>query len=151
MKIEDLSRAGQLTLCQWAERLCGLRLRSLRRYADPQDKALHRVLDERIDDWSPRLRALDRLGREDASAADDEDIAKLLRDGFPSQRSGIGEGPLNREVALYLVECLEDERSRFYHGMAAAARDGDARALFQQFADRDEAHLKFLRTVSLSE
>ena len=53
--------------------------------------------------------------------------------------------------AGYLVECVEDERARFYHGMSAAARDEDARALFRQFADRDEAHLKFLRTASLSE
>ncbi len=150
MKIEDLSRAGQLTLCQWAERLCGLRLRGLRRAADPQDKALHRVLDERIDDWSPRIRALERLERGEAEAGDEE-LARILRDGFPSQRNGIGEGPLNRDAALYLVECMEDERARFYHGMAAAARDGEARALFQQFADRDEAHLKFLRTVSLPE
>lgn len=145
MKIENLTREGQLGLCQRAERLCAARLRSVRRTADPRDPALHRVLDERIDDWSAQLRALERLGRGEAGP-DDEGV---LREAFPSLRSGVGEGPLNREVALYLVECVEDERSRFYHRMAAAARDGDARALFQQFADRDEAHLKFLRTVSL--
>ena len=151
MKIEELSREGQLALCRRIERHCGLRLRSLRRFADPQDKPLHKILDERIDDWSLQLRALERLDRRspEPPSLDDAELVSLLRDRFPSQRSGFGEGPVNRDVALYLAECVEDERSRFYHGMAAAARDGDTRALFQSFADRDEAHLKFLRTVLL--
>jgi hypothetical protein len=151
MKIQEMSREGQLALCRRVERLCGLRLRSLRRFADPQDKPLHKIIDERIDDWSLQLHALERLERQGPQppSPDDASIAVFLRDQFPSQRNGFGEGPVNRDVALYLAECVEDERSRFYHLMAAAARDGDARTLFQQFADRDEAHLKFLRTVLL--
>ena len=147
MKIETLTRSGQLALCRRVERLCGLRLRSLRRFADPQDRPLHRLLDERVEESDLQLRALERLGA--AELPENEDLAGFLRERFPSQRSGFGEGPLHRDVALYLAECVEDERSRFYREMAAGARDGDARALFQQFADRDAAHLRFLRTVLL--
>ncbi|HEX7896759.1 MAG TPA: hypothetical protein VF950_03310 [Planctomycetota bacterium] len=149
MKIEALTRSGQLALCRRVERLCGLRLRSLRRFADPQDKPLHKVLDERIADWDVQLRALERLARGAAEPAEDAELAGFLRERFPSHRNGFGEGPIHRDVALYLAECVEDERSRFYHELAGAARDGDARALFQQFADRDAAHLKFLRSVLL--
>jgi len=151
MKIEELSREGQLALCRRIERQCGLRLRSLRRFADPQDKPLHKILDERIEDLNLQLRALERLDRRapEPPSPDDADLAGFLSDRFPSQRKGFGEGPVTRDVALYLAECVEDERSRFYQGMAAVARDELTRTLFQHFADRDEAHLKFLRTVLL--
>jgi len=149
MKIEALSKEDQLTLCRAAERLCGARLRSLRSYADPQDKPLLKILDERLEDWRTQLRALERLDRGTPGALREEDAAGFLRERFPSLRNGFGEGFVTREVALYLAECVEDERSRFYHDMAAAARDAEARVVFQQLAARDEAHLKFLRTVLL--
>lgn len=148
MRLERLSGDEQLALCRRAERLCGRRLRDLRRYADPQDKALHKLLDERIGDWGLQLKTLERLATGPAPEEDAETL-RFLRGRFPSQANGYGEGPIGRDAALYLAECIEDERSRFYHEMAAAARRDDARALFQQLADRDEAQLKFLRTVLL--
>lgn len=151
MKIERMSGDEQVALCRKAERLCGRRLRDLRRFADPHDRALHKILDERIEDLNLQLKALERLGRGAApdGPGESEEAGRFIRSRFPSHTNGFGEGPLIRDVALYLAECLEDERSRFYHEMAAAAREEEARSLFQQLADRDEAHLKFLRTVLL--
>lgn len=150
MKIEALSKEDQLALCRAVERACGARLRSLRSFADPRDKPLQKVLDERLEDWRFQTRSIDRLDRGPGGGAlKPEDLDRFLRERFPSQKTGTGEGPLSREVAFYLAECLDEERSRFYHDMAEAARDPEARVLFQQLADRDDAHLKFLRTVTL--
>ncbi|HYE99626.1 MAG TPA: hypothetical protein VEJ18_11985 [Planctomycetota bacterium] len=149
MNVKTLSREDQLTLCRAVERLCGARLRDIRGFADPQDKPLLKVLDERVEDGRVQLRALERLDRGDPASIRAEDVERFIREHFPSQRRGIGEGPLTRDVALYLAECVEDERSRFYHELAAAACEPDTRELFRQLAARDEEHLKFLRTVLL--
>jgi rubrerythrin len=149
MKIESLSKEDQLGLCRDVERACGARLRDLRSFADPGDQPLKKVLDERLEDWRDQMRALDRPDRGPGAALAPEDLERFLRERFPSRKIGTGEGPLSREVALYLAECLEEERSRFYHDLAGAAGDPEARALFQKLADRDDAHLKFLRTVTL--
>ena len=149
MKIEALPKEDQLTLCRAVERACGARLRSLRTVVNSHDTPLLKILDERIDEGRAQLRALDRLDRGTDGSLREEDVERFLRERFPSRKHGLGEGPLTRDVALYLAECLEDERSRFYHEMAGAGRDAEARVLFQQLADRDEAHLKYLRTVLL--
>lgn len=144
MKIEALSSEEQLALCRDVERVCGFRLRSLRRYADERDLPLQKLLDERIADGRIQARALERGT---PVSLPEKDVDRFIRDRFPSQRLGFGEGPLTRDVALYLAECVEDERCRFYHEMARAASDDATRALFERMAARDAESLKFLRTV----
>ena len=145
MDLDTLAPDGQLTLCLRAEEVCLRRIREIERQSDPHDAALHRLLRE-IE--SVVHAQLDRVAEIGPSAkAQEPEIP--VEPYFPSTRERLGEAPLNRDSAIYYVESLKVEASRFFQKMAQAAMDDRARAIFTHIALGELGQVARLRTVLL--
>ena len=145
MDIDTLAPDGQLTLCLRAEEVCLRRIREIERQSDPRDTALHRLLRE-IE--SVGRAQLDRVA-EISPPADAQDVEIPVEPYFPSTRERLGEAPLNRDSAMYYLESLKVEASRFFQKMAQAAMDDRARAIFTHIALGELGQVARLRTVLL--
>ena len=145
MDIDTLAPDGQLTLCLRAEEVCLRRIREIERQSDPRDAALHRLLRE-IE--SVGRAQLDQVA-EIAYPAGPQDVEIPVEPYFPSTRERLGEAPLNRDSAMYYLESLMVEASRFFQKMALAAMDDRARAIFTHIALGELGQVARLRTVLL--
>lgn len=142
MDIETLAPDGQLTLCLRAEEVCLNRIREIERQSDPRDPALHRLLRE-IESWEREQ--LEQVAGMGSPAG----IQVRAEPYFPSASERLGEAPLNRDSAMYYVESLKEEASRFFQRMARAAMDDRARAIFTRIALGGIGQVARLRTVLL--
>jgi hypothetical protein len=142
MDIDALAPDGQLTLCLRAEEVCLNRIREIERQSDPRDPALHRLLRE-IESWGRAQ--LDQVAGMGSPAG----IQVRAEPYFPSVRERLGEAPLTRDSAMYYVENLKEEASRFFQKMAQAAMDDRARALFTRIALGELGQVARLRSVLL--
>ena len=142
MDIDTLAPDGQLTLCLRAEEVCLNRIREIERQSDPRDPALHRLLRE-IEAWErAQLDQVANMGRPAGIQVQAEPY-------FPSTRERVGEAPLNRDSAMYYVESLKEEASRFFQKMAQSSLDDRARAVFTRIALGEIGQVARLRTVLL--
>ena len=142
MNIDALAPDTQLTLCLKAEEVCLKRIREIERQSDPGDQALHSLLRE-IEAWERDQ--LDQVAGMGSPAA----IQVRAEPYFPSARERLGEAPLSRDSAMYYLESLKEEASRFFQKMAQSAMDDHARALFTRIAQGGIGQVARLRTVIL--
>ncbi|HEX7901855.1 MAG TPA: hypothetical protein VF950_29120 [Planctomycetota bacterium] len=145
MPLDDLAPDRQLTLCLKAGEFCLRRILEIERKSDPADTALHRLLRE-IESWErAQLDQVAEIGR----PAGLQDPETAVDPYFPSARERLGEAPLNRDSAMYYVENLKEEASRFFQEMARAAMDERSRAIFTHIALGGLGQIARLRTVLL--
>jgi hypothetical protein len=74
---------------------------------------------------------------------------RLIGRYLTSLRKSFGEGPLHRDVALFLAESLEEETSRLCRVLAEHAKDCRISALFSDLATREQGNFRYLREVVL--
>ena len=145
MSIDDLAPDCQLTLCLKAGEFCLRRIREIERKSDPSDTALHRLLRD-IESWERAQ--IDQVA-EIGGPAGPYDAEARVDPYFPSARERLGEAPLTRDSAMYYVENLKEEASRFFQKMAMAAMDERSRAVFTHIALGGLGQVARLRTVLL--
>lgn len=132
---------GPLTLCRRVEELCLDRILEIERRSDPSDSALRVLLRE--------IESGDRAQLETVPPVHAASSLGLPELSFPSSRESLGEAPLTRENAIYHVESLKAEASRFFQRMAGAVEDPTARQLFTRLALAGLGQVIRLRTVIL--
>jgi hypothetical protein len=143
MDLEALAPDGQLTLCLQAEEVCLRRIREIQRKADPGDPALHHLLREIESGECAQLSQVANIGK--PAGLHNVEVEPY----FPSTRERLGEAPISRDSAMYYVERLKEEASRFFQKMAQAAMDDRARAIFTRIALGELGQVAQLRTVLL--
>jgi hypothetical protein len=154
MTLEELSLGGLLALSRQAEELCLHRLERIREWSDPEDGPLHELLEDLVAEERNHLGAIEeyeiRAAEEGIPPVDPAQAERLLRSRLPSLGRRFGEGFLDRDLALFFAESLEEEASRFYRALKEHARDGESRSFFLNMAERDRCSLDHLRSVVLN-
>ena len=132
-----------------AKQLVG-RLQKLLRQSDPGDAALQNLLDGLTREHQADLGLLDGCRSLDGiPSAEPSGVTTALSKAFPSFPGRFGEGWLDRDVALYFAESLEEEASRFYRTLAECMSDTNARLTLDEQSWRAGGRLAKLRTVLL--
>lgn len=153
MNLEDLSLKELLWLCHRAEILCLRRLEQIHEGSDPADLPLHELLRELAAEQSNHARAVDeyerRMPRPEIWLLDPAQGERLLLWRLPSLSRGFGEGLLDRDLALFFAESLEEEAARLYRALSEHAPDWESRNFFINMAERDRCSLDHLRQVVL--
>ena len=153
LDFNELTSSELLALGRRAMELCALRFREIAEGADPTDQALQDLLRKMSLDTDIRASSAEELeGRvsdESRLASRPEEAMHLIRSYLTSLSKRFGEGPLNRDAALFLAESLEEEASRLYGVLATHSRESDIRSLFQDLSERERTNLHFLREVVL--
>jgi hypothetical protein len=151
MRFEELSPRQVLEVSRQAARLCAGRYRELAATSDPGDEALHRLLETQAGDEGACAEEIEQLAEAilpDSDPSLDERAGRtLIADHLPSLTRRLGEGPLDRDIALYVAECLQEESSRFHRALADFAPDEESQTLLERVALREWAHLAQLRSV----
>jgi rubrerythrin len=145
MSLATLFPVERQTLGAKAEERCLNRVREILRRADPADAALRRLLQGVERQNRIQLESIREIGAE----GEQEDVVVDLDAHFPSLRERLGEGPLNRDCALFFIERLKEEAWRFFERMALRAMDEDARAVYTHIALDDLGQVARLRAVIL--
>jgi hypothetical protein len=143
MKLDVDAPAERQTPCAKVAERCLRRIREILRQADPADPALRRLLEDVERQHGFQLESVRSVeGCEDGN---DDDP----RQHFPSLQEHLGEGPLNRDCAMFYVESLKEEAWRFFQNMARRAMDDDARAVYTRIALHELGEVARLRTMIL--
>lgn len=142
MNLDVLAPPERQNLCAKAEETCLRRVREILRQADPSDTPLRRLLEDIERQHQIQLESVRVVG--EFEEGDDDP-----RPHFPSLREHLGEGPLNRDYALFYIESLKEEAWHFYEKMARRAIDDDARAVCTHIALYELGEVARLRTVIL--
>lgn len=153
MILEDLSLKQLLELAHRAEEMCLRRLGEIHAGSDPTDLPLQELLADLSSEvinhanafWEYRA----RVESPDSGPLPPEDAERLILWRLPSIARGFGEGLLDRDLALFFAESLEEEASRFYKALSQHAPDGESRGFFMNMAERDRVSLDHLRQVVL--
>jgi hypothetical protein len=140
-------------LCRQAQEGCARRLEAILERADRSDTALRRYLAEVVEEQRECLLRVVRFDVEAAApvrwAPDDKKTQDLVRRFFPSLFQKLGEGSLDRDAALYFVECVEEENTRFLLDLATRAPDEESRTFFVELARGRESRQRKCREVLL--
>lgn len=154
MTLEELSLGGLLAICRRAEEMCLRRLERIRQWSDPEDGPLHDLLQDLVAEERNHLGAIEeyeaRVRGNGDSPVDPAQAERLLGGRLPSLSKRFGEGFLDRDLALFFAESLEEETSRFYRAVKEHAHDGESRSFFLNMAERDRCSLDHLRSVVLN-
>jgi hypothetical protein len=149
----DLDTAELLTLGRRALELGARRMDEIAAMADPGDQALHDLLRKMSLDAQIQAVSVEqlenRLPEEPAIAAMPDEALRLIRSYLTSLTKSLGEGPVHRDIALFLAESLEEETSRLCRVLAGHAREGRARNIFSDLAERERGNGRYLRDVVL--
>jgi rubrerythrin len=153
MNLEDLSLKELLLLSRQAEEMCLRRFDQIHQGSDPTDLPLHDLLRELSAEGQNHARAVDeyhaRLEYPEIVSLRPTDAERLVLWRLPSIVRKFGEGLLDRDLALFFAESLEEEATRFYHALSEHAPDGESRSFFTNMAERDRCSLDLLRQVVL--
>ncbi len=153
MNPEDLSLKELLSLCRRAEQICLLRLEKIHEASDVTDQPLHDLLDDLAAEQRNHARSVElyeaRTPRPQTWLLDPAQADRLVLSRLPSVSRGFGEAPLDRDLALFFAESLEEEAARFYRSLSEHAPDGESRSFFINMAERDRCSLDHLRQVVL--
>jgi len=153
MNPEDLSLAELLGLCRRTEELCLHRIEQIGKGSDPTDAALHDLLRELAAEQVNHARSVEeyevRTPRAGTGSLDPALADRLILRRLPSMTRKFGEALLDRDLALFFAESLEEEASRFYHALSLHAPDWESRNFFINMAERDRCSLDHLRQVVL--
>lgn len=153
MNAEGWTPSERYDLALAATLACVDRLRNLLRWSDARDIALHEFLRSLLRNELRRLSDLGRAGIRPkgprSERLDPDTLRRLLEESFPSFYKPLGEGPIDRERALYLAECLEEESARFYRELSGPATNPAAKNTFLRLKREDDSALQFVRDVVL--
>lgn len=142
-----------VALAREAGASCAHRLETILGSADPDDPPLRRYLAQVVAEQKACLEEIQRFEREALSfvpwAPGEKRTRGLVQQFFPSLSKKMGEGALNREGALYFVECLEAEEAVFLRGLAERAPDDRSRQFFVTLASGRESRQRQCRDVLL--
>jgi len=149
----DLDTAELLTLGRRALELGAQRMDQIAGMADPGDQALLELLRKMSLDSQIQAAAVEELENlvpeEPALSAKPDDGLRLIRSYLTSLTKSLGEGPVHRDIAMFLAESLEEETSRLCRVLAGHAREGRARNVFSELAEREHGNVRFLHDVVL--
>ncbi|HVE43030.1 MAG TPA: hypothetical protein VNM14_24355 [Planctomycetota bacterium] len=153
MDFSDLDTAELLTVGRRAFELGARRIDQIAEMADPTDQPLRDVLRKMSLDAQIQAAAVEQLENllpeEPALATRPEDGLRLIQSYLSSLTKSLGEGPVHRDIALFLAESLEEETSRLCRVLAGHAREGRARNVLAELADREQKNFRYLRDVVL--
>ncbi|HXX95280.1 MAG TPA: hypothetical protein VEN81_16780 [Planctomycetota bacterium] len=153
MILEELSLKQLLELAHRAEEMCLRRLGEIHAASDPTDEALQDLLADLSSEvinhansvWEYRA----RVECADSGPLPPEDAERLILWRLPSIARSLGEGVLDRDLALFFAESMEEEATRFYRALSQHAPDGESLGFFLNMAERDRVSLDHLRQVVL--
>ena len=150
MAIEALSIGTLLDLALRGACVVVDRLDAIHRNANPADLALRELLAKLKTQQRDHVQVLEQFrDRLRPGTLDERPLPRTLEGDFPSLDKKLGEGPLDRDFALYFVELLEEEASRFYRRLADEAPAEEVRLFLQQMALSEWGDLEHLRSVLL--
>lgn len=124
------------------------RLEAIARFSDPQDAPVRDLLLTLTSQASLGLDRLRRI-RTGGMWIEDERARVLLREWIHSAWQRFGEGPLDREVALYLAEALLDECACFLVALSNGTTEPAVQRCFEDVAENCRRHLEHVRQVIL--
>jgi hypothetical protein len=151
--VNDLATRILVALAREAGSGCTRRLEAILGSIDPGDAALRDYLNQVLVEEKACLHEIECFERETLPfipwAPGEKRTRDLVARFFPSFSKKMGEGPLNREGALYFVECLEEENAVFLRDLAKRAPDDRSRQFFVTLASRRESRKKECREILL--
>ena len=150
--LRELPLKRALLLCRGAFALCQRRLENIVTLADPHDQPLRRLIQERIAeeiDVATAYRALDWNIPGSQQKIEMSELDAVLGRWFPSASGKFGEEALNRDIALYFAERVEEERARFLMELAQAVSEELLALEFFNEHERGLRRITHLRTVIL--
>jgi hypothetical protein len=149
----DLETTELLTLGRRAFELGAQRMDQIADMADPGDEALQQLLRKMSLDAQIQAAAVEQLENlipeEPPISATPGEGLRLIRSYLTSLTKSLGEGPVHRDIALFLAESLEEETSRLCRVLAGHVREGRARNVFADLAEREQGNFRYLRDVVL--
>ncbi len=149
----DLETCELLAVGRRALEMGARRFDEIARAADPGDQPLREILHKMSLDAA--LQAATVEGQENIMPEEvrlsckPEDGLRLIRGYLTSLKKGFGEGPLHRDVALFLAESLQEEMSRLCRVLAGHARECRVGRVFADLAEREQGNFRYLREVVL--
>lgn len=153
MHPENLSLKELLSLCRRAEQVCLLRLERIREASDATDRPLHELFDDLAAEQRNHVSSIElyevRTPRPETWFLDPAQAERFVLLRLPTVSRGFGEAPLDRDLALFFAESLEEEAARFYRALSEHAPDGESRSFFLNMAERGRCSLDHLRQVVL--
>jgi len=121
--------------------------------SDPTDAPLQELLGKMalragiqarsVEEFENQLPEESRLGSQSGEAM------TLIRSYLTSLSKRHGEGPMDRDIALFMAESLEEELARFHRALAEHARESRPRRLLAEMSERELDTLHYLREVIL--
>jgi hypothetical protein len=149
----ELETCELLTVGRRALEMGARRFDEIARAADPSDGPLRDVLRKMSLDAELQAAAVEEhenvMPEEARLSCKPEDGLRLIRGYLISLRKGFGEGPLNRDVALFLAESLQEEMLRLCRVLAGHAREWGVGRVFSDLAEREQVNSRYLREVVL--
>jgi rubrerythrin len=149
--LDKLAPCELLALGRRALELCARRLDGIAEAADPEDRPLRALLQRMSLDQEIQAASVEDLENgqieESRLPSKSDEAASLLRSHLTSLSKGFGEGPLNRDMALFYAESVEEEASRLFRVLASHARESASSRLFAGLSDHERDNLHHLREV----
>lgn len=140
-----------LALGRRALELCARRLDGIADASEPGDLPLRNLLRRMSMDQAIQAASVEdaeNVQVEESRLPSKSDAASaFLNRQLTSLSKGFGEGPLNRDIALFYAESLEEEASRLFRLLAATAPDRASSRLFTDLSDHERDNLHLLREV----
>lgn len=153
LELRDLSVKELTFLSEEAAKACAHRLTQIAQAADPSDGVLQNLLGELAHEASPIPPFLEE-GGEAGSLAPERPLASskvkdFVRGSLNSLSKRFGEGRLDRDIALFFAESIEEEVSRFYLKLSQHAGHHPIRSRLFDLSERERGKLRHLREVVL--
>jgi hypothetical protein len=149
----ELNTCELLALGRRALELGARRFDEIARASDPDDRPLHDLLRKMSLDSEIQAASMEQhenlLPEDSGLSSKPEDGRRLIETYLTSLTKRLGEGPLHRDVALFLAESLEEETSRLCRVLSGHAREWRVSSLFSDLADRELGNFRYLRDVVL--
>ena len=149
----DLGTCDLLALGRRALELGARRFDEIARASDPEDRPLRDLLRKMALDAELQAAAVEQqenlIPEESGLSCTPGDGQRLIESYLTSLTKRLGEGPLYRDIALFLAESLEEETSRLCRVLAGHAREWRVSQVFSEVADREQGNFLFLREVVL--
>ena len=141
------SPTSTLLMAEQATRIRMGQLQRILEWIEPEDASLRDLLEEMAADTRMRRDLIELKIRQTSFLRPRNLELKNVRSSFPSLSHDLGEGPLSRDIALYLIELLEEESATFYQELAQQAADETTLHFFLEISGGELKHLDYLRTA----
>lgn len=155
LDLEGLHTGELLAVGRRSLGLLARRLRAIAGASDRADLALQRLLRglaiEKEIESADIERQENEIPEDSTLATRSDEAERFIAGQLPSLRRPFGEGPLHRDVALFLAESLEEEQGRLLRVLGTHARETRAARLFLSLSDRERRTVRQLREVILQD